>query len=130
MGREFLERRIREKAAVGAFKVRLHALLRSNERGIMPAEIKEALRNTGIVEDYPMTCFECGGEIIQEKISFIMYTKGGAPVVFEDVPADRCGQCGEKYRDAALLDRIQAVLEEGVDHPKKEIKVPVVSSAA
>ncbi len=77
-----------------------------------------------------MKCFECGGEIIRERVSFIMYTKDATPVVFEDVPADKCGQCGEKYLDAALLDRIQSVLEKGVDHPLKEIKVPVVSFAA
>lgn len=53
MSHESLEHWIQEKAAVGTFKVRLHALLRSNERGIMPAEIKAALLNAVIVEDYP-----------------------------------------------------------------------------
>lgn len=53
MSDNFRERLIRDKAAADNFKVRLHALLRSNERGIMPAEIKTALLNAVIVEDYP-----------------------------------------------------------------------------
>jgi hypothetical protein len=44
---------IREKVLNGQYEIKLHALQRINERGILPSEIKEALLECSVVEDYP-----------------------------------------------------------------------------
>lgn len=44
---------IKERVLAGYYQIKLHALQRINERGIMPSEIKEALINCSVVEDYP-----------------------------------------------------------------------------
>lgn len=44
---------IRTQVADGNYEFRLHALERASERGIYPVEIKEALFDGEIIEDYP-----------------------------------------------------------------------------
>jgi hypothetical protein len=44
---------IREKVLDGQYQIKLHALQRINERGILPSEVKEALLDCSVVEDYP-----------------------------------------------------------------------------
>ncbi|KAF0221279.1 MAG: hypothetical protein FD174_417 [Geobacteraceae bacterium] len=77
-----------------------------------------------------MTCFECGGEIIRKMTSFIMYDTDHKPVLFEDVEAGECTQCGEKYLDGHTVEKIEKILEGGASGSTREIKVPVISLAA
>lgn len=77
-----------------------------------------------------MTCFECGGEIVSKTTSFIMYDAVHQPVLFEDVEAGECLQCGERYLDGKTIEKIERNLEGGASGSTKEIKVPVVSLAA
>jgi len=44
---------IRERVLNGKYQIKLHALQRINERGILPSEIKEVLLESFVVEDYP-----------------------------------------------------------------------------
>jgi YgiT-type zinc finger domain-containing protein len=76
-----------------------------------------------------MTCFECGGQIVRTTTSFIMYDSHGKPIFFEEVPANECTQCGEKYLDGQTVNKIEQVMRDGSDG-KKEIKVPVKTLAA
>lgn len=76
-----------------------------------------------------MKCFECGGEIIQKNVSFVMYDKDKHPVFFEDVCAGECVQCGERYLDGHTLERISEVLESGDGEFTKTVSVPVASFA-
>lgn len=77
-----------------------------------------------------MKCFECGGELFKKKISVIFYKRDGAPVFFEDVLADECVQCGEKYLSGAITEKISVVLESTELSAKKHLSVPVVNLAA
>lgn len=82
----------------------------------------------GIEENFEMKCFECGGTIVRVISTFFQYTCDGSPILFEAVPLDECSQCGEKFLDAATLDRLQSVCETGGE-ARKVIEVPVVSFA-
>lgn len=44
---------IRESVLGGRYEVKLHALQRINERGILPSDIRDALLDCKVVEDYP-----------------------------------------------------------------------------
>ena len=44
---------IREKVLNGQYQTKLHALQRINERGLLPSEVREALLECYVVEDYP-----------------------------------------------------------------------------
>jgi len=44
---------IKEKVESNDYRAKLHAIQRINERGILPGDIKEALLNSKLIEDYP-----------------------------------------------------------------------------
>jgi hypothetical protein len=48
-----LEQFIKTRVVSGKYQARLHALQRVNERGILPHEVREALLNCKVIEDYP-----------------------------------------------------------------------------
>lgn len=48
-----LDQFIKTSVRNGKYLSRLHALQRINERGILPHEVKEALLNCKVIEDYP-----------------------------------------------------------------------------
>jgi hypothetical protein len=48
-----IPRFIKERVLIGQYQIKLHALQRINERGILPSEIKDALLDCSVVEDYP-----------------------------------------------------------------------------
>jgi YgiT-type zinc finger domain-containing protein len=71
------------------------------------------------------TCYICGGEVINKRIRHVHYWKDEI-VVFENVPAEVCTQCGEIYFSPDVL----AVMDKAtLEHhkPDKNIKVPVFS---
>ncbi len=77
-----------------------------------------------------MKCFECQGEIIQKKISLILYKKDKTPIFFENVPVGECIQCGEKYISGLVSERISDILKSEKIVTKKRLNVPVVSLVA
>ena len=74
-----------------------------------------------------MTCSFCDGEL-EERLVQHEYRWEGNLIVFEDVPARVCRQCGEKYFDAAVVKAMErAVL--GQPKPKRVLQVPVYAYA-
>lgn len=76
-----------------------------------------------------MKCFECGGDIVEKDVSFVMYAKDKKPIFFEDVCAGVCVQCGEKYLDGHTLEHINNILKEGEGEITRKITIPVASLA-
>jgi YgiT-type zinc finger domain-containing protein len=70
-------------------------------------------------------CSFCGGELKDARVQHT-YRWEGKIYVFEDVPAQVCRQCGEKYFDARVVETMErAVL--GKASPTRTVRVPVFS---
>lgn len=70
-------------------------------------------------------CYFCKGRVIEKKIRHVHHW-GDSIVVFDDVPAEVCQQCGEIYFRPEVLEWMdEAVLEEL--KPKTRISIPVFS---
>jgi YgiT-type zinc finger domain-containing protein len=54
------------------------------------------------------TCEYCNGEV-REKTVTVHYRHKGKLVVIENVPARVCWRCGERYYDAATVERMEAI---------------------
>ena len=73
-----------------------------------------------------MKCEFCGAETMQKKVRKQHWLKGKLYIV-ENVDAEVCAECGERYFHAATLDRIDKIIAD--DHAVKEIlSVEVVSA--
>ena len=72
-----------------------------------------------------MTCEFCGGETVKKKVRKHYWLHGKLYVV-ENVDAEVCRQCGERYYHATTLDAIDKLLE-GKHEVKKSMEVEVVS---
>ncbi len=74
-----------------------------------------------------MTCEFCGGQTAKKKVKRRHWLQGKLYLV-ENVDAEVCTQCGERYFHAATLNEIDRVL--GAEHEVKDrIEVEVVSLA-
>lgn len=51
-------------------------------------------------------CSFCGGKVTEKKIK-VDYRTGDELVVFENVPAGVCRQCGEKYYTAKVVKTLE-----------------------
>jgi YgiT-type zinc finger domain-containing protein len=72
-----------------------------------------------------MTCEFCGGNTIKKKVKRSHWLKGRLYIV-ENVEAEVCAECGERYFHATVLDKIDRYLL--ADHKVKErVNVEVVS---
>jgi YgiT-type zinc finger domain-containing protein len=72
-----------------------------------------------------MTCDFCQGQTTSRKVTKHHWYKGRLFII-ENVPAQVCRQCGERYYHATTLDAIDHLLSS--DHPVKEnLQVEVVS---
>ncbi|MFB0546702.1 MAG: type II toxin-antitoxin system MqsA family antitoxin [Anaerolineae bacterium] len=72
-------------------------------------------------------CYFCKGKVRRGKIRHI-HRWGEKIIVFDDVPAEICQQCGETYLGPEVLDIIERfTLEER--EPEQIISVPVFSLA-
>jgi YgiT-type zinc finger domain-containing protein len=70
-------------------------------------------------------CSFCGGEL-KDELTQHEYRGEGKLFVFEDVPAEVCQQCGEKYFDLKVVEAMeQAVLRHL--QPKRTLIVPLYS---
>ena len=72
-----------------------------------------------------MNCEFCGGETIKKKVKRQHWLQGKLYIV-ENVDAEVCSECGERYVHATTLDAIDRVLS--AEHQVKErMNVEVVS---
>ena len=72
-----------------------------------------------------MNCEFCGGKTTRRKVKKLHWLKGRLYVV-ENVEAEVCTECGERYYHASTLDEIDRLLAS--DHPVKErLEVELVS---
>ncbi|MBI2852546.1 MAG: YgiT-type zinc finger protein [Chloroflexi bacterium] len=71
------------------------------------------------------TCYFCQGKVINKRIRHVHHL-GDEIVIFENVPAEVCTQCGETYFSPEVLGMMdKATLER--TPPDKSIAVPVFS---
>ncbi len=74
-----------------------------------------------------MLCEFCGGETAARKVKK-QHWLGGQLYIVENVAAEVCTQCGERYFHATVLDGLDTLLKAA--HPVKEhLSVEVVSLA-
>ena len=72
-----------------------------------------------------MICEFCGGQTVKKKVKRQHWLHGKLYIV-ENVEAEVCSECGERYFHATILDEIDRVLE--AEHEvKAEMVVEVVS---
>ena len=72
-----------------------------------------------------MTCEFCGSETVTKKVRKHHWLHGKLYVV-ENVEAEVCRKCGERYYHATTLDAIDRLLE-GDHEVKQNLEVEVVS---
>jgi YgiT-type zinc finger domain-containing protein len=70
------------------------------------------------------TCFQCKG-VIEERSTTLEQRWKGKLFVIEDIPAEICTQCGEKYLSAEVLEKIDTLLEAGAP-VERVISIPVM----
>ena len=73
-----------------------------------------------------MKCEFCDSETSKKKVKKQHWLKGKLYIV-ENVEAEVCRECGERYFHATTLDRIDRLVSE--DHPVKEVLSVEVLSA-
>ena len=74
-----------------------------------------------------MICEFCGGQTASRKVRK-QHWLGGKLYLVENVEAEVCAECGERYFHALVLDQIDEMLK--AEHPVKErLSVEVVSFA-
>ena len=74
-----------------------------------------------------MACEFCDGQTVKRKVRKQHWLEGRLYLV-ENVEAEVCHECGERYFHATVLDRIDAMLK--AEHSVKErLSVEVVSFA-
>jgi len=72
-----------------------------------------------------MTCEFCGGQTVKKRVKRQHWLQGKLYIV-ENVEAEVCTQCGERYFHASVLDEIDRLLE--TEHVvKNRLEVEVVS---
>lgn len=72
-----------------------------------------------------MKCEFCNAETETRRVRKHHWVRGKLYIV-ENVEAEQCAECGERYYHAATLDRVDRMI--AADHPIKEIlSVEVIS---
>lgn len=72
-------------------------------------------------------CSFCGGRVTEKKVR-VDYRLGDELIIFEDVPAGVCSQCGERYYTAKVakaMERMSTDPDKGT--ASRTIQVPVKS---
>ncbi len=72
-------------------------------------------------------CANCGGLLVNKRVTHEQMW-GERLVVFEDVPARECPQCGEVWLSGKVMESMDKVLEKG-ERPVHRLSVPVWSFA-
>jgi YgiT-type zinc finger domain-containing protein len=76
-----------------------------------------------------MICEFCGGETVSRKVRKIHWFQRKLYIV-NDVEAEVCRECGERYYHATTLDAIDRLLESGRPVVREELKVQVIGLPA
>ena len=74
-------------------------------------------------------CEFCGGETISRRVRKIHWFQGRLYIV-DDVEAEVCRECGERYYHARTLDAIDQLLESGCPVIKEQLQVQVIGMPA
>jgi len=69
-------------------------------------------------------CYYCGGTVEKKRIRHI-HEWGEQIIIFENLPAEVCTQCGEKYLSPETIEYIDRVTS--TKKPEKYARVPVIS---
>ena len=75
-----------------------------------------------------MICPECKGGMKKEHTSVTLF-RNGTPVLFENVPAWVCAQCGEIWLSAKAARKLDERLASKLE-PRRYISMPVIAYAA
>ena len=70
-------------------------------------------------------CSFCGGQVAEQKVQ-VDYRFGSELIVFENVPAGVCRQCGERYFTAKVAKTLEHISRDRT-FPGKLIRVAVKS---
>ena len=62
-----------------------------------------------------MKCYFCGGQT-REQLVTDLYTEGNLYLAVENVPADVCQQCGERYYSPEVMKRLLAFTDGMREH--------------
>lgn len=80
-------------------------------------------------EMWIMICEFCGGQTIRKKVRKIHWLRQQLYIV-DDVEAEVCQECGERYYHATTLDAIDRMLAAGSLPVKKHLRVQIVGMPA
>ncbi len=69
-------------------------------------------------------CDLCGG-VLETHVTDFEFRRGGQRIVVEDVLADVCQQCGEKYIDAETMRQIERIVAQAISQPVRYLNIPV-----
>lgn len=56
-----------------------------------------------------MKCDRCGGKFAEENVQYTLLYEGHF-VIVENVPARECQQCGERFFDPEIVERLQNII--------------------
>lgn len=76
-----------------------------------------------------MVCEFCGGETLAKRVRKTHWYRSKLYLV-EDVEAQVCRECGERYYHATTLDAIDRMLESGKLKVREQLNVQVVGMPA
>ena len=76
-----------------------------------------------------MICEFCGGETVKKRVRKTHWYRGKLYLV-EDVEAEVCRECGERYYHATTLDAIDQMLGSGRLIVKDQLQVQVIGMPA
>ena len=62
-----------------------------------------------------MTCLTCKVGTPEAGLTTVTLERDGAIIVFKDVPARICSNCGEKYFDAEITNRLLTQAQDAVE---------------
>ena len=76
-----------------------------------------------------MICEFCGGQTVKRKVRKVHWLKHRLYII-DDVEAEVCQECGERYYHATTLDAIDQLLESGQPVVKEQLHVEVIGMPA
>jgi len=75
-----------------------------------------------------MKCEFCGGDTVIKRVRKLHWMRGKLHII-ENVAAEVCQECGERYYHATTLDAIDRLLEFGQPAVQEWLTVPVIGIA-
>jgi YgiT-type zinc finger domain-containing protein len=76
-----------------------------------------------------MICEFCGGQTVKRKVRKVHWLRQRLYII-DDVEAEVCRECGERYYHATTLDAIDQLLESGQPVVKEQLRVEVIGMPA